>query len=107
MAKHTDPPPVPAQDEIDESLILLAEMLLSDYFFDPDKEQVYKKTLSARRPAGTDGVLLEQEMIEVPDGECDVRIEALRTWTQFRVAFAHPAFSATVDGTWSFDSEEF
>ena len=69
-------------DEINESLILLAEMLLSDFFFDPDNEQVYKQKLSRSRPAGTAGVLLDEETIELPDGDCTLRIEALRTWTR-------------------------
>jgi hypothetical protein len=106
MAKRTQTPVAPEPDEINESLILLAEMLLSDYFFDPDKEQVYKQKLSGNRPAGTAGVLLEQEIVEVPDGECDVRIEALRTWTQFRVTLSHPGFNASVEGNWSFENEE-
>jgi hypothetical protein len=105
MAKRSDTTPAPEPDEIDESLILLAEMLLSDYFFDPDKEQVYKQKLSASRPTGTAGVLLEAETIDVPDGECELRIEGLRTWTQFRVALSHPVFTAIVEGTWSFENE--
>jgi len=106
MAKRTDTPPAPDPDEVDESLILLAETVLSDYFFDPDNEQAYKKKLSASRPVGTAGVLLLEETIEVPDGECDLRVEALRTWTQFRIGVAHPAFTAVVEGTWSFENEE-
>ena len=106
MAKRNDTHPAPELDEIDESLILLAEMLLSDHFFDPDQEQIYKRALSDRRLTGAATVLLDEETIELPDGECDVRIEALRTWTQFRIALLHPAFAATVEGTWSFETEE-
>jgi hypothetical protein len=106
MAKRGTTPPAPEPDKIDESLVLLAEMLLSDHFFDPEQEQVYKQKLSENRPSGTVGVLLEEDRIELPDGICDLRIEALRTWTQFRVGFLHPAFAATVEGTWSFESEE-
>src|SRR5580698_3453898 len=106
MTKRTTRPPEPESDEIDVSLILLAEMLLSDYFFDPGQEQAYKQTLSAKRPAGTESVALTEDAIELPGGACDIRIEALRTWTHFRVLFVHPAFQATVEGTWSFDNEE-
>jgi hypothetical protein len=106
MAKRTSVPPATEPDEINDSLILLAEMLLSDYFFDPDKEQVYKRKLSANRPAGTAGVLLLTETIDTPDGECSLRIEALRTWTQFRIVLSAPRFTATVEGTWSFEIEE-
>ena len=105
MAKRNDTPPAPEPDEVDESLILLAEMLLSDHFFDPDQEQVYKQKLSDNRPAGTASVLLEEDTIELPNGACDLRIEALRTWTHFRIGLAHPAFAATVEGTWSFANE--
>jgi hypothetical protein len=106
MAKRTSVPPATETDEIDDSLILLAEMLLSDHFFDPDKELAYKQKLSANRPNGTAGVLLDEETLETPDGDCDLRIEALRTWTHFRVVLSTPTFSATVEGTWSFDNEE-
>jgi hypothetical protein len=106
MAKRGTTPPAPEPDEIDESLVLLAEMLLSDHFFDPEQEQVYKQKLSESRPSGTVGVLLEEDAFELPDGTCDLRIEALRTWTQFRVGFLHPAFAATVEGTWSFENEQ-
>ncbi|WP_158930347.1 hypothetical protein [Acidisphaera sp. S103] len=106
MAKRTTTPPAPEPDGIDESLILVAEMLLSEHFFDPGQEQAYKQRLSANRAAGTEGVLLEDDTIELTDGACELRIEALRTWTHFRVGFVHPAFEATVEGTWSFETEE-
>lgn len=106
MAKRNDNLPAAEPDDVDESLILLAEMLLSDHFFDPDEEQVYKRALSERRLAGARTLLLKQETIDLPNGACDIRIEALRTWTQFRIVLAHPAFAATVEGTWSFENEE-
>ncbi len=106
MAKATNRPPTAEPDEIDGSLIMLAEMLLSDHFFDPDMEQDYKQKLSAGRPRGAAGVLLEQDTVELQDGECDLRIEALRTWTHFRVGLRHPEFAATVEGAWSFENEE-
>jgi hypothetical protein len=105
MAKRSNIPPAPEPDEIDESLVLLAEMLLSEHFFDPDQERSYKQKLSENRPAGAASVLLEEDAIELPNGACELRIEALRTWTHFRVGFVHPAFAATVEGTWSFANE--
>lgn len=105
MAKPTKPAPGPNRGEIDESLVMLAEMLLSDFFFDEDKEQDYKKKLSKNRPAGSAGVLLEEQTIELDEGSATLRLEALRTWTQFRVVIAHPQFEATVEGTWSFEQE--
>jgi hypothetical protein len=106
MAKRTETPPAPETDEINESLILLAEMLLSDYFFDPDQEQTYKQLLSQQRPKGTAGVLLDEETMETATGDCGIRIEALRTWTNFRIVISAAVFSATVEGTWSFETEE-
>ena len=106
MAKRTITPPAPTTEEINESLIMLVETLLSDYFFDPDNEQDYKQKLSGKRPANAAGVLLDEETIEVLGADCDISIEALRTWTQFRVKLLHPTFSATVEGTWSFEREE-
>ncbi len=89
----------------DLSLIVLAELLLSDHFFDPDREHIYKKKLSENRPAGTTGVLLHADTIAFPGGTCDIRIEALRIWTHFRVVLSHRAFTATVEGAWHFDNE--
>ena len=106
MAKRTTTPPAPTTEEINESLILLVEMLLSDYFFDPDNEQAYKQKLLSNRPVAAAGLLLDEETIEVLGADCDIRIDALRTWTQFRVKLSHPAFVVTVEGTWSFEKEE-
>jgi hypothetical protein len=106
MAKRSNTPPAPDPDETDVSLVMLAQMLLSEHFFDTDQEHAYKQKLSENRPAGTTGVLLEEDTIELPDGDCDLRIEALRTWTHFRVVFTHPEFEATVEGTWNFENEE-
>lgn len=105
MAKPTAPAPGPSRAEIDESLLLLAETLLGDFFFDEDKEQEYKLKLSKNRPTGPAGVLLDETTIEMDEGESTLRIEALRTWTQFRVVIKHPDFDATVEGTWSFENE--
>jgi hypothetical protein len=106
MAKRGTKPPAPEPDEINEALTLLAEMLLSEHFFDPDLEQIYKKKLSANRPAGTAGVVLEEDTIALPDGDCVFRIEALRTWTHFRIGFSHQAFTASVEGSWNFKNED-
>ncbi|WP_428530792.1 hypothetical protein [Rhodopila sp.] len=105
MAKRTNTP-APDPDEVDEALVHIAEMLLSDYFFDPDNEQVYKQKLSQGRRTGDVAAVLEQQTVELADGACDLRIDALKTWTQFRVTLSHPAFTATVDGSWSFEIEE-
>jgi hypothetical protein len=104
MAKRNTPR-APEPDELDLSLVEIAEMLLGDYFFDPDNEQVYKQKLSEAKRSGAASVLLEQQTIELPDGECTLRVEALKTWTQFRITLSHPAFSATVEGNWSFEAE--
>jgi len=104
MAKRTTPAPEP--DEVNEALVELAEMLLSDHFFDPDNEQAYKQKHLDSRRAGGSGTVLLLNTIELPDGACEVRLEALKSWTQFRMSLSHPAFTATVDGTWSFETEE-
>jgi hypothetical protein len=107
MAKRTNsPPPRPEPDALNEGLLELAEMLLGAFFFDPDNEQLYKRALAEHRPSGMGSVLVDEDTIELPDATCRVRIEALRTLTRFRVTIAHPAFSATVEGTWSFENEE-
>jgi hypothetical protein len=106
MAKRSNTPPAPEPNETDTVLVLLAEMVLSDHFFDPGQEQTYKQKLSESRPTGVASVLLDEATVELEDGVCALRIEALRTWTHFRVGFVHPAFEATVEGSWSFDNEE-
>jgi hypothetical protein len=105
MAKPTISAPGPDRQEIDESLFMLAEMLLGDHFFDDDKEREYKQKLSKNRPAGSAGVLLSEQTFDLDEGEATLRIEALRTWTHFRVVVVHPEFDATVEGTWSFENE--
>lgn len=104
MAKRTTPAAEP--DEVDGTLIELAEMLLSEHFIDPDNEQAYKKKLSDTRRGGDSSLVLRLETFELADGDCELRVEALKAWTQFRVALSHPAATATVEGTWSFELEE-
>jgi hypothetical protein len=107
MAKRTTtPPPAPEPDGASEVLLELAEALLGEFFFDPENEDLYKSVLSEHRPSGTDGVVLDDDEIELPDGVCSIQIEALRAYTQFRIIMSHPEFSATVEGTWSFENEE-
>jgi hypothetical protein len=107
MAKRTTtPPPPPAPDGVNEALLELVEMLLGEYFIDPEHEDSYKQVLARHRPTGTDGILLHGEEIELEDGSCKIQLQALRPYTRFRVVMTHPAFSATVEGTWSFDNEE-
>jgi hypothetical protein len=107
MAKRTNrPPPAPKPDAVNEVLLEFAEMVLSDFFFDPENEQAYKRTLSKNRSTGHQGVLLNEATVALPDAECVLRIEALRTLTHFRVTVTHPQFATTVEGAWSFESEE-
>ena len=106
MAKPTSAPPASNQAEIHEAIILLADVILSDYFFDPDNEDVYKQRHSTNRPAGSAALLLEEETLELEDAECTLRIEALRSLTHFRITVVHPSFTAAVEGRWSFDNEE-
>jgi hypothetical protein len=106
MAKRTSVPPAAAvPDLINEALLELAETVLSDFFFDPENEQAYKRALSKNRPTGDHGLLLTEETFALPDADCVVRLEALRTMTRFRVGVAHPTFDATVEGVWSIDDE--
>jgi hypothetical protein len=107
MAKRTNTPPSPpAPDAANEALLELAEMLLGDFFFDPENEQAYKRTMAAKRPVGAAGAMLSDDPITLPDAECSVRLEALRTLTHFRVVLGHPAFTASIEGAWSFENEE-
>ena len=107
MAKRiTPPPPEAAPDDTGDLLLELAEMLLSDFFFDPESEQTYKLKLAQARPTKATSVLLDEETVEVEGIECRLRIEALRALTHFRVSVSHPAFQSAVEGVWSFENEE-
>lgn len=95
----------PEVTPVEELLVRLAEVLLGNFFFDPRNEQVYKRLLSEHRASGSHGALLDEDIIELPEGECELRIEALHGLMRFRSALAYEELSATVEGTWSFDNE--
>lgn len=106
MAKRTAAPPERKPDEVDTLLIELASTVLSDHFFDPDREQQYKALLSAAKRSDTDSAVLEEYAMDLPEGECSVRLEALKAWTTFRVRFSGDGFNTVTEGTWSFEREE-
>jgi hypothetical protein len=106
MAKRPAAPPAPEPDETDTLLIELAATVVGDHFFDPDREQAYKALLSAKKAAGAGAVTLEEYAMDLADGECTVRLDALKAWTTFRVHFAGSGFDTAVEGTWSFEREE-
>ncbi|MDR3531252.1 MAG: hypothetical protein P4L90_11960 [Rhodopila sp.] len=106
MAKRKTGHGAAKPDATDQLLIELATSALASFFFDPDQEEHYQTALSGMRQRGTARVEIAGLPIEVPEGECVLRIEALKTWTQFSVAVEHPAFSATIEGLWDFDHEE-
>lgn len=105
MSKKPDRQPI-EPDDIDISLIETAERILAEYFFDPDNEDIYRQQLSARRSRPAGSVILDEATVDVFDSPCTVRLEAMRTWTMFRVAFSHRDFGASVEGSWSFDNQE-
>ncbi|MEA2778077.1 MAG: hypothetical protein QOF90_3483, partial [Acetobacteraceae bacterium] len=93
-------------DNTDRLLIDLASLTLATYFFDPDKEELYQKALPGLRRSPMERVDVAEMTVDLPTGECVLRIDALRTATAFSVSIEHPAFSATVEGLWDFDQEE-
>jgi len=105
MAKRPAAPRRAKPDPTDVLLIELAERILTDYFFDPDTEEEYKTQLSAARLAGNESLVLNEETFDLIEGECDVRIEALKTWTAFRVSASYHAVTMSVEGLWSFEHE--
>jgi hypothetical protein len=105
MAKRPAAPRKAKPDPTDALLIELAERVLTDYFFDPDTEEEYKAQLSAAKLAGNESLVLNEETFELVEGDCDVRIEALKTWTAFRVSIGYHAVTMTVEGLWSFEHE--
>ena len=99
-------PSAPAPNTVELALRMIAEMMLGDFFFDPENERKYKQDLLANRPTGTEGLVLHTETLELTGATCVLRIEALKRLTRFRVAVSHPAFDAKVEGIWSFAREE-
>lgn len=111
MAKRPVAPPAkpPAAKEPDETDLLLFELaaaVIGDYFVDPDREDEYKIMLrnAKRLTNGPATTLLEEYGMDLPEGECQVRLEALKNWTVFRVSFDGDGFQTAVDATWSFDN---
>ena len=94
-------------DEAAEVLTDLANIVLADHFFDPDRENEYKALLSRGKRAGLlRPVVLEDYAMDLDSGEVFVQLHALKTWTQFRLGFSGEGFEASVEGTWSFDHQE-
>jgi hypothetical protein len=103
MAK---PKPGNKPDATDRVLIDLASLALETVFFDPDKEAAYQAILPLMRINNTERAEVDEMTVELPEGDCILRIDALRTPTGFRVSVEHPAFTAAVEGLWDFDQEE-
>jgi hypothetical protein len=106
MAKPKTGRPGDKPDPTDLLLIDVASLVLATYFFDPDKEELYQMGLPAMRRSSMERVDVAEITVDLPEGECLLRIDALRTATAFSVSIEHPAFSATVEGLWDFDQEE-
>lgn len=105
MRKTPDRPPI-EQDDIDILLIEMAERILVEHFFDPDNEDAYRRQLSTCRLRQAESIILDDATVDIANAPCTIRLEALRTWTMFRVALSHRDFNATIEGSWSFDNQE-
>lgn len=101
MASHVMPP----ADDADDALIALAETILANYFFDPDSEADYKRRHASSKPKDDASLLLQAGPVDDVEG-CEIRLEALRPRSRFRVIVQHAEFDATIEGTWHFDNEE-
>jgi hypothetical protein len=106
MAKQTTGRPGSKPDPTDLLLIDMVSVALATYFFDPDNEETYQKALPTLRRTRMERMQVAELTVDLPDGECAIRIDALPTATAFRVFIEHPAVTATVEGFWDFDQEE-
>lgn len=96
---------IPPADDADDALIALAETVLANYFFDMDNEADYKRRQAARKPKDDAPLLLQDGPVEDVEG-CEIRLDALRARSRFRVSIQHPEFDAAIEGVWHFDNEE-
>jgi hypothetical protein len=106
MAKPKTERPGNKPDPTDRLLVDVASLVLATYFFDPDKEELYQMALPSLRRSRMERVDVAEITVDLPAGECLLRIDALRIATAFSVSIEHPAFSARVEGLWDFDQEE-
>lgn len=88
-------------DPVADRMRELARHLLSDYFFDPDREDAYKSQIAAARADGVASVVLH----EVVSGPHTIVLRALRTLLMFRVDITGPLLNIGIEGAWSFHTE--
>ena len=87
-------------------MIDLAAEILSSFFFDPENEEAYQIELRALRETKSARLMLIERTLDLPEGECELVIEALRTPTAFSIKVEHTDFTATIEGLWDFEQEE-
>lgn len=88
-------------DAINHRMAGLARHLISEYFFDPDREDAYKARIGAARGDGVASMVLS----EMASGPCAIVLSALRTLLTFRVQVTTPSLDVAIEGTWSFHTE--
>jgi hypothetical protein len=88
-------------DPVSERMRELARHLISEYFFDPDREDAYKALIGAARADGVVSVVLD----EAASGDHTIVLHALRTLLTFRVDIAGPSLAVSIEGAWSIHTE--
>ena len=108
MAKRNDTSPAPGTGSRSTSpLIELAEMLLSDHFFDPDRRTGLQAGALRQEAAGAGGCPAgARRRSNFPMGNATSESRRCGPGPSSASRLLHPAFAATVEGTWSFEAEE-
>ncbi|HVY15684.1 MAG TPA: hypothetical protein VHB27_10660 [Rhodopila sp.] len=112
MARKTKAPAVPTArvtSEIRDVMAEIAATVISDYFFDPEREEDYRATLAHAKAAGKAPFQLDidPDSADIDAGACYLTLLGLKDLGSFRLCILGPDFEIASDGVWSFDTGEF
>lgn len=115
MAKKTRVPtssattgkPVPAKTmaEILALMSELTEIVVQDFFFDPEREDLYTTVLKELKTGKLPEIMLHVMRDDIAAGECVLKLFALRERSWFRVFVDAPRFDVGFEAFWDFDDE--
>ncbi len=115
MAKKTRVPssssaagkPVPAQAmaEILALMTELTEIIVQDFFFDPEREDLYTTVIKELKTGKLPEIMLHVMREDITAGECSLKLFALRERSWFRVTAAAPRFEVGFEAFWDFSDE--
>lgn len=108
MAKRRGPPTKMAAGflaELQEWVNQLATLVITDHFFDPEREDAYGTALAAMKRSKAAETLLTETEYTTNSGSSIVRLFARPRRGALRLTVTGPSMAVAVDGVWSFDEE--